>query len=97
MTSPNTNISISDPDAFQAVLDTLTEVKGGVKTDDLSHVLGASDGSETAGTVAAILAKVQANVARSDTAVAGIISDLEAFRTEVTGVDRKGEDEVLRA
>ncbi|AMO59573.1 Uncharacterised protein [Mycolicibacterium phlei] len=29
--------------------------------------------------------------------MAGIISDLEAFRTEVTGIDRKGEDEVLRA
>lgn len=97
MTSPNTNISISDPGAFQAVLDTLTAVKGGVKTDGLSKVLGAADGSETAGTVAAILAEVQANVTRSDTAVGGIISDLEAFRTEVTGIDRKGEDEVLRA
>lgn len=97
MTSPNTDISISDPGAFQAVLDSLTAVKGGVKTDGLSQVLGASDGSETAGSVAAILSKVQANIARSDTAVAGIISDLEAFRTEVTSIDRKGEDEVLRA
>ena len=97
MTSPNTDISISDPGAFQAVLDTLTAVKGGVKTDGLSKVLGATDGSDTAGAVAAILSKVQANVARRDTAVAGIISDLEAFRTEVTGIDRKGEDEVLRA
>lgn len=97
MTSPNTDISISDPGAFQAVLDSLTAVKGGVKTDGLSQVLGASDGSETAGSVAAILSKVQANVARSDTALGGIISDLEAFRTEVTGIDRKGEDEVLRA
>ncbi|QZH66734.1 hypothetical protein [Mycolicibacterium farcinogenes] len=97
MTSPNTDISISDPGAFQAVLDSLAAVKGGVKTDGLSQVLGASDGSDTAGSVAAILSKVQANVTRSDTAVAGIISDLEAFRTEVTGIDRKGKDEVLRA
>lgn len=97
MTSPNTDISISDPGAFQAVLDSLTAVKGGVKADGLSQVLGASDGSDTAGSVAAILSKVQANVTRSDTAVAGIISDLEAFRTEVTSIDRKGKDEVLRA
>ncbi|SLH42425.1 Uncharacterised protein [Mycobacteroides abscessus subsp. massiliense] len=95
MTNPD--ISLASPTAFSGVIEQLEAVKGSIPTDGLTSILGATDGSPTSATVAAILADAQKQVAAIDLSIGGVIEEFRSIQTTVKGHDTDGEAGVLRA
>ena len=95
MTNPD--ISLASPTAFSGVIEQLEAVKGSIPTDGLASIPGATDGSPTSATVAAILADAQKQIAGIDTAIGGVIDEFREIQSTVKGHDRDGETGVVRA
>ncbi|NOQ58446.1 hypothetical protein [Mycolicibacterium fortuitum] len=95
MTNPD--ISLASPTAFDGVIEQLEAVKGSIPVAGLTSVLGATDGSPTSATVAAILADAQNQVAEIDSSIGSAIDEFRAIQSTVKGHDTAGQDGVLRA
>ncbi|MCV7204902.1 hypothetical protein H7J71_23080 [Mycolicibacterium peregrinum] len=96
MTDDN-EVAIHDRKGFLAALDAIDELQFAPLAENLTTIPGATDGSDTAATVAKILADAQTTLAASDKAIAGAVTDLRAVYKEVTGSDTSGETRVLEA
>lgn len=97
MTNPNPDIRLASANAFDGVIEQLTAVKGSIPVDGLTSVLGATDGSPTSASVAAILADAQKQVAAIDKSIGGVIDEFRAIQSTVKRHDTDGETGVLRA
>ncbi|WP_255773560.1 hypothetical protein [Mycobacteroides abscessus] len=96
MTDEN-EVAIHDRQGFADALTAIDEVRFAPLADALTDIPGATDGSDSAAMVSAILADAQEQLAASDAAVTAAVTTLRGFYTEVTGVDATGETRVLEA
>lgn len=95
MTNPD--IRLASANAFDGVIEQLEAVKGSIPTDGLATIPGATDGSPTASTVAAVLTAAQRQVAEIDQSIGSVIDEFRAIQSTVKGHDTAGQDGVLRA
>ncbi len=93
----DTEVAIHDRKGFLAALDAIDELQFAPLAKNLTAIPGATDGSDTAATVAKILADAQTTLAACDTAIAGAVTDLRAVCKKVGDADTTGETRVLEA
>lgn len=96
MTDDN-EVAIHDRQAFLDALNAIAPMRFAPLAENLETIPGATDGSPTSATVAKIIAEAQTTLAACDTAIAGAVTSLRGFYTEVTGADATGETRVLEA
>ncbi|WP_100522420.1 hypothetical protein [Mycobacteroides abscessus] len=96
MTDEN-EVQIHDRQGFLDSIAAIDAVRGSVDLTGLETIPGATDGSPTSAAVAKIIADAQKQIAASDIAIAGIVTDLRAIYRDATGADADGETRVLEA